>query len=117
LQSIESITYYGEDGTEHAFTDFITGVSSIPGRVYLKPGCEWPTIPLLPDAGIKITFTAGYVPVEASGDTPGDPAGNVPQFIKDCICALINYWYEDRSRSDIPDQIKTALAPSRMWPI
>jgi uncharacterized phiE125 gp8 family phage protein len=112
LASVTSILYYGEDGTEYTFTDFIVNSNRYPGRIVLKPKCEWPTEALQPEAGIKITFVAGYAP-----DGTGDAAANVPQFIKDCICALVNCWYEDRNRTDIPKQIIDALAPSRMWPI
>ena len=106
LQSVESVKYYDIDDTEYTFSDYLANAVKIPGRVTLKANCQWPVAELQPENGIVIAFTCGY----ASAD-------DVPQLIKDCITASVCYWWQNRGKTDVPDQILRALAPSRMWPI
>lgn len=83
LQSVDTITYYDQDGVSAAFTDYEEDLTG--GRMYFSPGKCWPTVTLQELDGVVIGFTVGY----------GD-AVDVPPLIKRAICILIAHLYENR---------------------
>lgn len=62
----------------------------------------WPTPKLQPDS-IRIVFTCGYQP------------GHVPEDIKSAILMTISTWNENREAGQIPEAVRTLLAPRRTW--
>lgn len=91
LQSVESIKYTLEGGTEVTFdaSNYIVDNVSEPGRIVLKRDASWPADVLEPVNGVKVTFVAGY------GDNPED----VPDPIKQAMLLLIGDLYENREES------------------
>ncbi len=95
LQTLTSIKYYGTDDTEYtmAATDYFVDAKSEPARVVLAYNKSWPSLTLRPANGVVVRFTAGY---PATTAVPPDPAGNVPQKMKQAMLMLIGHWFENR---------------------
>jgi uncharacterized phiE125 gp8 family phage protein len=87
LQSITSIKYYDEDGTEYTVSsgDYYVDTYGEPGRVVLKSSATWPSISLREANGVIVRFVAGY----------GD-ADDVPEEFKQAIYLLVGHFYENR---------------------
>lgn len=96
LQSVEHIKYYGADGEEYTLdtADYFADDKNEPGRVVLNYAKTWPSITLRPANGVVVRFTAGY-PVKGEGEQ-ADPAGNVPQKVKQAVLLLLGHWWENR---------------------
>lgn len=62
LQSVTSIKYKDEDGTESTMDsgEYIVDIQSEPGRIVLDYEESWPTDTLYPSNPIKIEFVCGY---------------------------------------------------------
>jgi len=91
LLDIEEFTY--RDGTEQPFTGYYIDTASIPGRVYLPYGGNWPTTDGAPHAG-RIRFRAGFVD---EGNSPG-LIGEVPEDIKAAVMIYGATLYENREQ-------------------
>jgi uncharacterized phiE125 gp8 family phage protein len=117
LQAVNSIKYYGTDGTEYTaydpdaevpvgVDDYIIDISSEPGRVKLAYGKSWPSTILRPANGICVEFDAGY----------GDAAADVPSAVKQTMLLLIGHLYENRE--SVTDKSMTVLpmaVESLLW--
>jgi uncharacterized phiE125 gp8 family phage protein len=104
LQSVESIHYYTEDGTEHALdsSSYLAVTAPLLGAVVLAPAAEWPTATLRPYEGVVITYVAGY----------GDGAGDVPESIREWMLMHVGESYERRETVTIGAPIMR----SPIWP-
>lgn len=93
LQSVSSVKYYADDGTEYTLSTFayIVDTDSEPGRIALAYGESWPSLTLYPAGAIRITYVAGY----------GDAASAVPQHLRQAILMLVAHWYENRETTTI----------------
>lgn len=113
LQSVSSITYTLEDGTEETLSSslYVVDANSEPGRLALISSASWPGDTLIPIGGIKIEFVAGF----------GDEAANVPQIYRMAVQLLAAHWYENREATvensigliEVPFGIKALLGGDR----
>jgi uncharacterized phiE125 gp8 family phage protein len=110
LQSVSSIKYTDEDGTEAtlASTEYVVDIYSEPGRVRLKSTASWPSVTLAALNGLVVEFVAGY------GETPGD----LPQRLRQAVLLLVSHWYENREQnivgvsvSQLPWGVEACLTP------
>jgi uncharacterized phiE125 gp8 family phage protein len=102
LQSVSSIKYYDQSGTEYTFSsaNYNVDISSEPGRIVLKDTVSWPTTLLKTAEGIKIEYICGY----------GSTYSNVPEDIQLCLMMLVQHWFHNRGDAlKIPDQILEAI--------
>jgi len=88
LQSVTSIQYKDEDGTESTLSasSYIVDTDSEPGRVHLADGETWPADTLYPLAAIRVRFVAGY----------GDEGSDVPESILQAMHLIVGHYYENR---------------------
>lgn len=113
LQSVASVKYLGEDGTEQTFdaSNYVVDTASEPGRIVLKPGASWPSGPLYPAGAARVRFVAGY-----------GGASAVPEPIKAAIKLIVAHLYEHRElmyESVYAARALTAMAFSAdalLWP-
>lgn len=124
LQSVESIKYKDKDGLESTWdpVNYIVDPDSAPGRVILGYQKAWPSVELQPAAAIRARFVSGYLPT-GEGET-ADPAGNVPQVVKQAMLLLIGHWYEHREAvvtgtisKEIELAVDALLWPDRVMPV
>lgn len=90
LQTVNSVKYTDYSGTEHLLSsgiDYVVSTRGVLGRISPPYGKTWPTDALYPLDPIVIEFTCGY----------GDNAEDVPCRVKQAMCMLISYWYDNRS--------------------
>lgn len=110
LQAVNSIKYYGEDGTEYTLSPevFIVDAHNQPGRVVLASSNRtWPETTLRPTNGICIEFSAGY----------GGNSDTVPMRVKQAMLLLIGHWHENREAvltGTISKEIEFAVS-SLLW--
>lgn len=109
LQSVESITYLDESGTEQTFgtmqgspeeaLEYAVERNKAPkfGRIYLRNGYSWPATRCEPNA-VRIRFACGF----------GDCADNVPENIKNWIYVRAASMYQTRE-AEITGTIATEL--------
>lgn len=83
LQSIESVTYRDQAGTELPWTDYVADITSEPGAIIFR---SIPGVSLLESGGISIEFIAGYA----------DETAHLPNVFVQGILELVAYWYENR---------------------
>jgi uncharacterized phiE125 gp8 family phage protein len=102
LQSISSIKYYDQDGTEDEFnaSNYLVDTASVKGRVSLAYGKSWPSVGLQPMNGVIIQFIAGY----------GDAGSDVPERIRNAIKVLVGQIYENREATDIKEHLEVPFA-------
>lgn len=115
LQSVSSIKYKDDDGTETTMTvttDYLVDVNSEPGRIWLPFGESWPTFTAHPYNPITTRFICGY----------GSAASNVPMPIRTSIKLLAAHFYENREMyvvgqaiNKIEFSIDALLATYRLW--
>ena len=112
LQSVTSIKYTDENGTEAtlAANSYQVDTYSEPGRVRLKSSASWPSVTLAALNGLVVEFVAGY------GDTPGD----LPQRLRQAVLLLVTHWYENRepvlNSGAVPKELPmTVHALMRHW--
>lgn len=114
LQSVTSIKYTDEDGTESTMSasSYIVDDDSLPGRISLKSGYSWPSTVLQEIGGFKIRYVAGY----------GSAASSVPQYIKQAILLLVAHWYMNRETvmvgsvsKELEMTVHALLQVERMW--
>lgn len=114
---VDAVKYLDADGVEQdvdpAAYAFVLGGDDASQIIRLR---TWPTTAQRPDA-VRIRFTAGY----PSDESPEDPAGDVPETIKQAIRWLVGHFYDNREsvqilRSsqeyrEIPDSVQAIIAP------
>lgn len=88
LSSVTSIVHIDDDDTETTFaaSNYIVDTFSVPGRVVLKNGNQWPSGDLRSVNGIRFRFVAGY----------GTAASDVPEDSVHLIKLMVSHWYEHR---------------------
>lgn len=114
LQSVTSVVYTDEDGTEQTLStdDYSVDTHSEPGRVALKAGKSWPSDSLQSGSPIRVRYVAGYGTVNL-----------VPQRYKQAILLLVGHWYENRENvltsgampKNIPMAAEALLWIDRVW--
>lgn len=118
LQSVTSIKYTDEEGTEAtlANTVYAVDINSVPGRITLKYGQSWPSVTLNRINPIEIQFVTGY----------GAAPANVPSDIKNAILLTTSHYYENRENFliseygnsgvvEVPETANSLLNPHRVW--
>jgi uncharacterized phiE125 gp8 family phage protein len=114
LQSVTSVKYTDEDGTENTFTDYTVDTAGQLGRVCLNPDESWPADPLHPVDSVVVRFVCGY----------GDAATDVPEAIKMAIQVLAADSYKFRETGisstmgmDAPSAMaaEALLFPYKIW--
>lgn len=93
--SIDSIVYTNDDGEEETWTEGLYNFVNDSMFPRLVPAYEegWPSNVRNIIGAVKINFTAGYEPSEAS---PVDHAVSVPAAVKHAIKLIIGHLYEHR---------------------
>ena len=89
LQSVDSIVYTDDDGTETtmAASEYrVEDRAKFLSRVYPAYGTDWPEYDAPAGNNIVITFTCGY----------GPDASDVPSVLKRAILMICSDWYHDR---------------------
>lgn len=115
LQSVASIKYLDEAGSEFTVATSVYGVdiNSEPGRVYLKPNQNWPSAALYPYEAVRIQFVAGWSTTAA-----------VPATIRAALLLAVGHLYENReqvivasglSAVNLPMGFYDLLAGWRVW--
>lgn len=90
LSAFTSLEYRDESGQYQTWnaSNYTIDDVSLPPRLVRNPNTAWPIIGQYPNA-VRATYTAGYA-----------SAATVPEGIKQAICLLIGFWYDNRE--DIP---------------
>lgn len=115
LQSVSSIKYTDDDGTENTMStsDYNIDTVSEPGRIVLTDSGEWPSDTLNTLNPINIEYVSGY-----GGST------SVPKAFKQAIKLIVGDLYENRENSrdtkygelkEIPFSAKRLLSRKRVW--
>lgn len=106
LQSVTSVKYYDENGTQQtlATTYYDTDTTSRPGRVVLKVGQSWPSTQSERRNGIvEIIYVVGWTSPEL-----------VPERIKQGIRQYVTYLDLDRDGMEVR-ALDAKLAAERCW--
>lgn len=101
LQSVTSVKYLEDDGTEHTWTDYTVDARSEPGKIVFE---SFPGVDLKESGAVTVRFVAGYGLAEA----------DVPERIKLTIQMLVAYWYESRDVGYVPDGIRKMFLGERV---
>ena len=115
VQSVTSIKYMDQDGTEYTFSADNYTVNTQneyrPG-VVLKPNCSWPSEALFNSNPITITLVCGY----------GDAPAAVPRQLWQAMMFLIGHWQEERQltvvgkhAASVPMTFKALIANYRIY--
>lgn len=100
LVSITSIAYIDANGVSATISasDYVVDNISLPGRICLKTGKDWPTpaAGLAVANGVLITFVAGYAPTTGGLST-------APADLKAAVKLLVAHWYENREDAQEAD--------------
>jgi uncharacterized phiE125 gp8 family phage protein len=121
-QSVQSIMYLDASGDLKTLEASDYALSGLNGdckaEIAPAPGKSWPRTLATAEA-ITVAFTAGYPP---SGESPADPAANVPAPIKAAILELVATRYAYRESvtagqgfSSLPISARSALDDFRVW--
>ncbi|MCK9575660.1 MAG: head-tail connector protein [Clostridia bacterium] len=89
LQSVTSVKYKNSAGVETTMTegtDYLVDDESNVGGIILPYGYTWPSFTEYPLNAVKVRYTAGY-----------NSLNPLPKAIKQAMCLLIGYWYDNRS--------------------
>jgi uncharacterized phiE125 gp8 family phage protein len=89
LQSVTSVKYKNSAGVETTMTagaDYYVDNESNVGGIVLPYGYTWPSFTEYPVNAVKVVYVAGY-----------DDTNLMPKAIKQAMCLLISYWYDNRS--------------------
>lgn len=106
LQSVSSVTYTDGEGTVQTVpaSDYIVDTDNEPGRVCTAFDKVWPFNRHQINS-VKVTYVAGY----------GDNEADVPAGIREIICLMAAYFYEQRTLiTEIPEAYKILLSPYRV---
>ena len=109
LISVDSITYYDDNGTLQtlANTVYDVGIYKEPGRIALAYNQEWPSTRAMINAVI-VTYQAGWA-----------ARANIPEEIKHAVKLMVGHLYENRetvshvNMSSIPLGVKSLLSMKR----
>lgn len=87
LQTVTNIQYTDVDGVTQTVTaaEYVVDATSIPGRIALAYGYEWPVDVIEQIGSVKVNYVAGY-----------GLAVSVPQTIKQAMHLLIAHWFVNR---------------------
>ena len=87
LQSVTNIQYIDSDGDTQTVSasDYVVDATSLPGRIGLADGAEWPTDVIEQIGAVKVNYVAGY-----------GLAASVPETIKQAMLLLIGHWFVNR---------------------
>lgn len=101
LASVTSVTYVDTDEATQtlATTEYNVRTNSSPGVVALAPSKTWPTTHTEDPEAVTITYVAGYTSVS-----------DVPPEAIHAILALVDYWFRNRDKSDVPEYIHNMLS-------
>jgi uncharacterized phiE125 gp8 family phage protein len=99
LISITSVIYTDSDGnaTTWSPSEYIADTDSMPGRLDLAYGEQWPSATLLPANGIRIRYVAGIVTASPESEAPG--------YLKYPVMLLVAGMYENRESEFVPDRM------------
>jgi uncharacterized phiE125 gp8 family phage protein len=108
LQSVTSIKYTDENGTETAMNlaDFIIDTDSEPGRIAFKKGKQWPSVTLQSINAVKIRFIAGYSDIN-----------KVPYTVKLAYMLYVTHRLDNPGSDGIPQAFYDLLSPERLVPV
>lgn len=117
LQSITSIKYLDENGTENTVASTVYDVDtySEPGMIFFKKGQTWPSTTLYERGGVRIQFKCGWL-----------TAADVPYKIKAAMLLLIGHLYENREEViissgltpvELPKGVNSLLASEKVWKV
>jgi len=117
LQSVTHVKYTDSDEIQATLSAALynVDVNSVPGRIILKDGEEWPSDTLSATNPIEIQFVTGY-----------GLAVSVPADIKNALLLTAAHFYENRENylvtdaralgaSEIPGTARTLLQNHRVW--
>jgi hypothetical protein len=117
VQQMRQVKADGSIGIMNQDVDFILDRIAEPPRIFPIPGQYWPPNLYVANA-LEIDFTAGYDPdpqaVDAhviTGANPGQQPDSilltgVPQLIRLGILNLLDYWFQNRGVSDVPEKFQ-----------
>lgn len=102
LQSVSSIEYVTDDGTNNTFdsANYIVDTHSTPGRIVLKLNESWPSETLQVGGAITITYVAGF-----------GAANDVPDQYKQAMLLLIGHLYENRESVVVQQGVSQIAIP------
>jgi uncharacterized phiE125 gp8 family phage protein len=106
LQSVTSVKYYDEDGTQQtlATSYYDTDTVSRPGKVVLKPAQSWPSVQAERRNGrVEIIYVVGFTSDEA-----------IPERIKQGLRQFVAYLDLDRDGLE-PLALNARQAAERCW--
>jgi uncharacterized phiE125 gp8 family phage protein len=108
LQSVTSVKYVDENGTEHIMdlADFIVDTDSEPGRIAFRRGKSWPSVSLQDINAVKIRFVAGY-----------NDINKVPNVVKLAYMVYVTHRLENPEVNAPPDAFYNLLWPERLVPV
>ncbi len=107
LIQVSSITYLDEDEAEQTLATSVYDVintESMRSLVRLAKDQTWPDLATRPDA-VRIVFDAGYVDEQS----PANIA--VPDPIKQAIILMVQMWYDNPDREEIPGTVNSLVSP------
>jgi len=108
LQSVTGVYYTDSDGTENTMsaTEYDVDTDSIPGRVVLKYGEQWPTATLQPMNPVRIRFICGH----------GDASTDVPEHFVAAMQLQIADLYDIRGSINIGNIVnKIPVVQRLLW--
>lgn len=105
LQSVSWVKYYDASGVQQTWdaAEYVVVTTSRPGRIDLVPTSSWPSVQASRDNAVQIQYVAGY----------GAAASAVPPELLQAIEALAVYWFEDRTKAEVPDSLLRFLRGMR----
>jgi uncharacterized phiE125 gp8 family phage protein len=106
LQSVTSVKYYDDDGTQQTLATTYYGIDTVsrPGRVVLKPDQSWPSVQSERRNGrVEIIYVVGFTSAEL-----------VPDRIKQGIRQFVAYLDLDRDGLE-PLALNARQAAERCW--
>jgi uncharacterized phiE125 gp8 family phage protein len=86
VASIQSVSYYDEDGNNQTITGYQSDLIQAPVAIYPAPETDWPTTQVDRIDAVRIAFTAGY----------GSTAASVTNMPKHLMRLLVAHWYKNK---------------------
>lgn len=106
LQSVTSVTYYDENGTQQTLATSVYAVDAVsrPGTVSLKPDQSWPSLQSARlNGNVEITYVVGWTTADL-----------VPERIKQGIRQYVTYLDLDRDGLEVR-ALESLQAAERCW--
>lgn len=114
---ILEISYVDDAGVTQTLQGYQVDTESVPARLSPAYAETWPTTREVMNA-VSIEYRAGYAP---TADSPPDPAGNIPQAIKQAMLLMIGHLFENREQTiagvsitTVPVGYEPLMAPYRI---